>query len=139
MGVTYLLDTHVFVWLLTEPSRVGGPVLELLGDPAVPLLVSAACAMEVATKVRLGKFDAAAALVDSWDMQVSAIGAVGTPIEPRHALLAGNMAWEHRDPFDRLLAATALLEGYTLVTGDARLLELPGLRALRVPAAAGQR
>lgn len=132
MGVTYLLDTQVFVWLLTEPARVPHDALEILSNPSVPLLVSAASAMEVATKVRLGKFDAAAALVDSWDAQVAAIGATEVPILPQHALLAGKMTWEHRDPFDRLLAATALLDTHTLVTGDSRMLELPGLRTMSV-------
>ncbi|MFM2438621.1 MAG: hypothetical protein RLZ55_1444 [Actinomycetota bacterium] len=132
MGVTYLLDTHVFVWLLTQPKRLPAAALETLSDPSVPLLVSAASAMEVSTKVRLGKFDQASALVDAWVTHVSAVGAVGVPITPQHALLAGRLAWNQRDPFDRLLAATALLDNHTLVTADAALLGLPGLRVLRV-------
>lgn len=132
MGVSYLLDTHVFLWLLTHPKRLPESALEKLSDPGAPLVVSAASAMEVATKVRLGKFDAAAALVDSWETQVTAIGATSWPISPQHALLAGRMSWDHRDPFDRLLAATALLDSHTLVTADAQLLTLPGLAVMQV-------
>lgn len=77
MGVTYLLDTHVFVWLLTEPARLSAEVIDTLEGPSVPLMVSAGSALEVATKVRLGKFPAASLLVESWATQVSSIGADG--------------------------------------------------------------
>ena len=98
----------------------------------MPMLVSAASAMEVATKVRLGKFQAASVLVETWATHVSSIGAADLPVSARHALLAGQLQWDHRDPFDRLLAAQALLDNLTLVTGDAQLLTLPGLRVMRV-------
>lgn len=130
--MTYLLDTHVFVWLLTEPARLPDTAVTVLGEPTTGLMVSAASAMEVATKVRLGRFPAAVTLVDTWATQVASIGAGELPITPRHALLAGQLQWDHRDPFDRLLAAQALLDNLTLVTGDARLLGLAGLRVMQV-------
>lgn len=132
MGVTYLLDTHTFVWLLTEPERLPNSALSVLKDPSMPVLVSAASAMEVATKARLGKFQAASVLVETWATHVASIGAADLPVSTRHALLAGQLQWDHRDPFDRLLAAQALLDNLTLVTGDAQLLALPGLRVMRV-------
>lgn len=132
MGVKYLLDTHAFIWLLSSPARLNDDVLAMLANPANPLFVSSASAMEVATKVRLGKFPDAAVLVDSWATQVNSIGAEDLPIRGAHALLAGRMEWAHRDPFDRLLAAQALLDNLALVTGDHMLHGLPGLRILMV-------
>lgn len=52
------------------------------------------------------------------------------PLDTEHALLAGSMRWEHRDPFDRMLAAQAFVENLTLVTADRDLLALPGLKTL---------
>lgn len=130
MGVTLLLDTHVVLWLWGQPSRLHAAHLERLGDPANRLLISAASAIEVATKTRLGKLPVGELLVPLWSSRVDEMAAEELPISAAHSLLAGSMRWEHRDPFDRLLAAQALIEGATLVTNDASLSTLPGLRTL---------
>lgn len=129
MGVTYLLDTHVFLWLLSEPLRIDAEVRETLASRENTLLVSAASALEVATKVRIGKL-IAPGLVESWESRVKGLAAQELDVTSRHATLAGSLAWEHRDPFDRLLAAQAILENATLVTVDRNLLALPGVRSL---------
>lgn len=118
MGVRYLLDTHVLLWLLGDPERVPADVRRDLADPAVALLVSAASALEVATKQRLGKLDVGD-LVDFWGRRVDEIGGTELPVRAEHALLAGRLTWDHRDPFDRLLVAQAVVENATLVTVDA--------------------
>jgi PIN domain nuclease of toxin-antitoxin system len=128
VGVTYLLDTHAFVWLLASPTRLSDTLLTELGSTANRLLVSAVSAMEVATKIRLGKWEDAAPLVSTWDRRVSDLDADALDLATAHALYAGSMAWEHRDPFDRLLAAQALVENVTLVTADPAF---AGLKALR--------
>lgn len=125
--MSYLLDTHVFLWLLTAPDRVPRSVREQLGAGSSTLYVSAASAMEVATKVRLGKLPQARVLVDTWSTHVVALRATELPITTRHALTAGSLTWAHRDPFDRLLAAQSLLDGVPLVTADEALTTLPGL------------
>lgn len=129
MGVTFLLDTHVFLWLLAEPDRIDAQVLTTLAARDNTLLVSAASAMEVATKVYIGKLTAPG-LPESWTSRVIDMGAIELDVTSRHATLAGSLAWQHRDPFDRLLAAQAILENATLVTVDRNLLTLPGLRSL---------
>ncbi|MGH3445520.1 MAG: PIN domain-containing protein [Nocardioidaceae bacterium] len=58
------------------------------------------------------------------------IAAEELAVSSRHALIAGTMSWAHRDPFDRMLAAQSLIENAILVTTDAALAELPGLRVL---------
>jgi PIN domain nuclease of toxin-antitoxin system len=118
--VRYLLDTHVLLWLLGDPGRVPEHVRDELADPAVTLLVSAASALEVATKQRLGRLDVGD-LVGFWPRRVAEIGGTELPIGADHALLAGRLEWEHRDPFDRLLVAQAVTENATLVTVDERV------------------
>ncbi|MDO5682695.1 MAG: type II toxin-antitoxin system VapC family toxin [Propionibacteriaceae bacterium] len=129
MGVRFLLDTHVFLWLLTDPDRVPGEELTALADPANELLVSAVSALEVATKERIGKLTAPG-LVDGWTNHVAAIGAQPLTITTEHALLAGRLPWVHRDPFDRLLVAQATIDGLVLVTVDSAMTQLPAPRIL---------
>ncbi len=119
---TYLLDTHVFLWLLSEPERLSGSTLETLADAQHVLLVSAVSGMEIATKTRLGKLDGLP-VVTAWRHAVASVGARELPISGEHAVLAGSMRWEHRDPFDRLLVAQATLEPATLVTRDAVIVD----------------
>lgn len=127
MGVTFLLDSHVFLCLLGEPDRVAPDVREQLADPGNRLFVSAASAMEISTKVRLGKLDSARNLALTWSTRVAQIGAEELAISAEHALFAGAYDWAHRDPFDRLLAAQAIVEGMTLVSSDSQMKSAPGL------------
>lgn len=122
--MNYLLDTHVVLWLLVDAPQVPGSVRADLASRENTLFVSAVSALEVATKVRLGKLSAPG-LVDSWHRRMADIGAESAPVTAEHALLAGRMDWEHRDPFDRLLVATATIEGFTLVTVDDAMRRLP--------------
>lgn len=129
MGVTHLLDTHTFLWLVGEPAEVAAPVREELGDPAARLGVSAASAWEAATKQRLGRLGIPQ-LVATWTERVADLGAQDLPVETEDALMAGSLAWEHRDPFDRLLVAQGIRRNAVLVTVDRAILALPGLRTL---------
>jgi len=131
VGVSYLVDTHVFLWLLGEPHRVPAEILRELGDTKNRLLVSAVSAMEVATKVRLGRLEPARHLVDTWSTRIHDIGGEDLAITATHALMAGSMAWPHRDPFDRILVAQALTENLTLVSTDGAMQGLEGLTLSR--------
>lgn len=130
MGVRYLLDTHVVLWLLGDPEAVPLDVRDTLADRSVELLVSAVSAMEVATKVRLGKLEVARTLVSTWLARIDEIGAAPLSLSTEAALLAGQLNWDHRDPFDRLLAAQAFEGNLVLVTVDPALRALSGLRTL---------
>ena len=129
MGVKHLVDTHVLLWLLSAPDRIPEAVLATLADRANALMVSTASALEVSTKVRLGKLDAAE-LSTTLPGRLTGIGADVLPITLEHAMLAGSLSWAHRDPFDRLLVAQATIEDATLVTVDAALVGLPVPRIL---------
>ena len=118
---TLLLDTHAFVWAVSAPDRLGTAGRDFIADPANQLLVSAATAWELGTKVRLGKFPEAEPLIAQYASTVGTLGADELPIHAVHALRAGALQWQHRDPFDRMLAAQALTEPLRLLTHDAML------------------
>lgn len=128
--MTLLLDAHAFYWTVRRESRLPDHVRTALQD-APRRFVSDVSAYEVALKVRLGKFPTATALRDRWTDALATLPAIALPMSTSHALLAGSLAWDHRDPFDRLLAAQAILEGLTLVTADAAFAGVPGLSVLR--------
>jgi PIN domain nuclease of toxin-antitoxin system len=125
-----LLDTHTFVWAVADPDRLGPVARRLLVDPSVELMVSAVSAWELATKVRLGKFASAEPIVAQYEFLVARLGARQLDVSTTHALHAGALRWDHRDPFDRVLAAQAMLEHATLVSTDGAFRELPGLTTL---------
>lgn len=125
-----LLDTHVLLWALAEPSRLSAVAASLIRNPTCSLLVSAASAWEIATKQRLGKLSGAEPIVSAYPAHLATLRAEDLPIRAAHALRAGSFTVEHRDPFDRLLAAQAILEGVPLLTGDAVFAAFPGLRTL---------
>jgi PIN domain nuclease of toxin-antitoxin system len=92
--------------------------------------VSAATAWELATKTRLGRFPEAEPIVAQFADAVRELGATDLPVDASHALRAGGIRWDHRDPFDRMLAAQAMVQHLTLATRDAAFAELAGLDLL---------
>jgi PIN domain nuclease of toxin-antitoxin system len=115
-----LLDTHVLVWaadpeLNPRISDVAGSAIE---DPRNEILVSAASSWEVATKFRIGRLAAGERIVRDWRFVMSELSASDLPITSEHGLLAGGFDADNRDPFDRILAAQAIVEGAQLVTAD---------------------
>jgi PIN domain nuclease of toxin-antitoxin system len=128
--VRYLLDTHALIWLVGRGPTPSVATADALGDGSATLVVSAVSAFEIATRVRLGKLDSAAALVPGWDHALRTIGADELALTSQHALAAGALGWNHRDPFDRLLVAQALAEDLTLVTADRAMFDAPGVRLL---------
>jgi PIN domain nuclease of toxin-antitoxin system len=125
--VTYLLDTHALVWAITAPERLGAAARKAITDPTTTLMASAVTALELATKVRIGKFPEAEPLVAQYEELVARLGASHMAIDHSHALRAGTLPWPHRDPFDRLLAAQSMLTGFPLVTRDQSFDEFNGL------------
>ncbi|MFT4165767.1 MAG: type II toxin-antitoxin system VapC family toxin [Microlunatus sp.] len=123
----YLLDTHTLLWALTEPSRLGPAARMIILARESRLLVSAASAWEISTKQRLGKLPGADGLIGGYRRHLERLGVERLPITEEHALLAGGLRWDHRDPFDRILAAQAMIESMTLLTQDPAFSDLPGL------------
>ncbi len=83
------------------------------------IFVSAASAWEIATKYRLGKLSINPRLMDSFQSELESVQFCELPVRVSHGLLAGSLAGEHKDPFDRMLVAQALEEDMTLVSNEA--------------------
>lgn len=110
-----LLDTHVFLWWLGEPSRLPEEAKAAIADPGTLVHVSAASAWEISIKRRLGRLD----LRDeefTYGMRESGFSEL--PVTAAHGLAAGTLPPHHRDPIDRMLVAQAASEGMRLVTHD---------------------
>ena len=125
-----LLDTHALLWVLLDPARIPAGTLATVRAPDTTVYVSAASAWEVATKHRLGKLQGAAAVVSGYREHLARLRAEELPITGHHALTAGTLQWSHRDPFDRVIVAQALLESLAVVTSDVALTEFPAIRTL---------
>ncbi len=113
-----LLDTHALLWWFTDDARLSPAARAAIADESHTIWVSAASAWEIATKTRLGKLDEAPEAAARYNELIAADGFAHLPIAPLHGLWAGAYAVEHRDPFDRMLAAQAELEQLTLITRD---------------------
>jgi PIN domain nuclease of toxin-antitoxin system len=114
-----LLDTHALLWWWLDDAQLSGRARREIQHADNEVWVSAASAWEVATKQRLGKLPGLPSDVcANWSGLLQADGFKALAINTAHALTAGQLATSHRDPFDRMLAAQALLEEATLVSRD---------------------
>ena len=116
-----LLDTHTIFWWCIEQSSLSSTALEAIASKDNDVGVSIASAWEMAIKVGLKKWPEAAELVDTFEAEMQSNGFSILPITVPHVRAAGLMQSPHRDPFDRLPAAQAKIEGLTLVTADPRV------------------
>ena len=119
--MTALLDTHVLIWAGISRARLSRKAQRIISDVSNTILVSAASAWEIATKVRLGKMPEAVELEGDFLEVVRASGYTLWPIAPEDALRAGRLTGVHRDPFDRILAAQALARDIALISADNHL------------------
>jgi PIN domain nuclease of toxin-antitoxin system len=112
--VKLVLDTHAALWWLSDDARLGPEAARHLTDDTNQVLLSAAVVWEVAIKRSLGKLDAPEDLAPT----LLGAGARPLPVTLDHTAAVGALPWHHRDPFDRLLVAQALIEGAALVSRD---------------------
>jgi PIN domain nuclease of toxin-antitoxin system len=129
--VRLLLDTHVFIWLLGNPSKVEARALDAVRDVDNQLFVSAISPFEISTKHRIGKLAEGERLLAGYDHFVKTLGATELAMTGQHGIVAGSLKWDHRDPFDRILAAQSVTESMTLVTSDVAFDDIAGVRTLR--------
>lgn len=122
-----LLDTHAYVWALTDPDRLSRRARTAIEAPSNAVLVSAATAWEMAIKHRAGKWPEAEILLAQHDDLTIRLGAQSLDISAADAIRAGSLDWDHADPFDRMLAAQSLLHQAALVTRDKAFRHLRGL------------
>ena len=120
-----LLDTHLLLWAADEPDRLSAEARSLIESPNNELLFSAASLWEVAIKRGLGrhhfKVDARLlrrGLLDNGYREL--------PIISDHLVAIESLPTLHKDPFDRVLVAQAIVEGVTLLTIDSLVAQYPG-------------
>jgi PIN domain nuclease of toxin-antitoxin system len=120
-----LLDTHVLLWTIAESRRLSAAARALIGEPDNELTFSSVSLWEVAIKAGRGR--------DDFRIDVSSLrrslfdnGYTELPITSAHAAALGGLPPIHRDPFDRMLVAQAIVEGLTLVTSDPAVAKYPG-------------
>jgi PIN domain nuclease of toxin-antitoxin system len=112
--VRVLLDTHVLLWALADDPKLSGKARTLI-DNAAEIYVSAATFWEMAIKVGLGKLN-----VDLEEIRQYCIesGFIELPVSAEHAIAVKDLEPHHRDPFDRIIVATAMSEPMKLMTAD---------------------
>jgi PIN domain nuclease of toxin-antitoxin system len=118
-----LLDTHTLIWWLAGSPRLSKSALQAVGDEDNAVFVSAVSAWEISVKERAGKLAVSRHLLEDFEATIADQDFQPLAISTRHAFQGGRFPTGHKDPFDRLLAAQALVEGLTLVSGDRKMHE----------------
>ena len=124
-----LLDTCTVIWATLSPSSLSREAREVIADEGNVILVSAASAWEIATKVRLGKLPGAEKLERDYLDVMEDAGYILLDLDTESALRAGRLVAEHRDPFDRMIAAQALGLDIPVLSTDP-LLDQFGIRRI---------
>jgi PIN domain nuclease of toxin-antitoxin system len=113
-----LLDTHVAIWLASKREELSSQVKALLLDDTNTLSISIVSAWEVAIKASVGKLPDFDGGVKDFLAEMEDNPIVFLPVRKRHVAKVETLPFHHRDPFDRLLIATAMTEGMTILTAD---------------------
>lgn len=111
-----IIDTHIFLWALTDPKRIASNKLAQIETPANIVYVSSISIAEVMIKASIGKLDVR---FDPVEM-VEKCGFESLAFRSEDALLLKDMPFHHRDPFDRMLIAQSMTNNYPVVTNDAK-------------------
>jgi len=127
--MTVLVDTHAVLWANIKPQLLSRKAAAILSDRSTTVLVSAATAWEISTKVRLGKLPSASVFEQEFMELPERAGYILLPIEPEVALRSGRLIAKHGDPFDRMIAAQALALDVPVISNDAKLDEF-GVRRI---------
>ncbi|MGI0490131.1 type II toxin-antitoxin system VapC family toxin [Pantanalinema rosaneae CENA516] len=124
-----LLDTHAWVWSMIDVARLSGPARTAIETSPI-VYVSPVSFFEIGQKARLGKWPEIAPFGRRLPDLLHEQGGIVAPFTPEICIEASLMEWQHRDPFDRLLAATARTLDIPLVSTDTAFAEVPTLRRL---------
>ena len=120
-----LLDTHVLLWALENESRLGLGARVAIADSRNAVWVSIASAWEIAIKTGIGRLELDGALEEIFPTEIARAGFRLLSISLGHALAVRTLPHHHRDPFDRLLVATALNLNATILTPDQAIHRYP--------------
>ncbi len=124
-----LLDTHALLWWLSDDPALPPAARKAMAATSNVVLVSAASAWEIATKVRLGRLPGAEELAEDFQGFISREGFTTLDITVNHGIRAGLLPGPHKDPFDRMLIAQAQAENLPIATSE-RIFETYGVRRI---------
>ena len=116
--MTYLLDTHVFLWLAAAPEKLSTTVRDIVEQGESELLLSAASGWEIALLWKLGRIDLQEPPASFVPAAMQVLGITPVPIGFDTAITAATLPLIHRDPFDRILVAEAIKKGIPVLTKD---------------------
>jgi PIN domain nuclease of toxin-antitoxin system len=124
-----LLDTHALLWWLSDDAALTRSARRTIADTKNTLIVSAASAWEIATKVRLGRLPSANDLAADFSGHLDRDGFELLAISAEHGIRAGLLPGPHKDPFDRMLIAQAQAENMPIITNES-IFESYGVRRI---------
>lgn len=124
-----LLDTHALIWWFEGNTNLPRTVRSAIDDKQNEKFVSAVSTWEIATKHRIGKLPNVAALATDAVARIAAEGFAALPITLVHGQAAGALPGPHKDPFDRMLIAQAMIENLILISNE-RTFDAYGVRRL---------
>jgi PIN domain nuclease of toxin-antitoxin system len=113
-----LLDTHIFIWMATEPERLSSKLKASIIDRQNTLFLSVVSIWEIQIKVALGKLDLITDLATTVDTQIKENSIEILAVDLQHIYALSDLPLHHRDPFDRLLIAQSQVEKLTLASVD---------------------
>jgi PIN domain nuclease of toxin-antitoxin system len=120
-----LLDTHAFLWWISDDRSISDRAREVIGDGRNELFFSAASGWEISIKAGLGRLEVPEDLQRFIADQLSRNAIQVLPIYLRHALHIRTLPDHHRDPFDRILVSQAILEEMSLISSDPQISRYP--------------
>jgi PIN domain nuclease of toxin-antitoxin system len=123
--MNYLLDTHVFIWMNEDLNKLSLVAQNLVSDEANTLFLSVVSIWEIQIKLQIGKLTFQRPLTEVIRLIREQKQVEILPILTEHALKVGELPLHHKDPFDRLLVAQAIVEDYALITKESILRQYP--------------
>ena len=116
-----LLDTHTFLWFVTNDPQLSENALDAVAAPTNEILLSPASYWEIAIKVSLGKYPLTVPFEAFFQEGIEGSDMAILPIEVRHAAVLSSLPMHHKDPFDRMMISQAIVEQIPIVSADSAL------------------
>ncbi|MBP8239342.1 MAG: type II toxin-antitoxin system VapC family toxin [Saprospiraceae bacterium] len=116
--MSILVDTQAIIWYAENNSALSPIARQAMDDNTNPCYVSLASFWEMSIKMKLGKLNVKGLLLDEFMQEVEEHGFTTLDITKAHILNSGTLPLHHRDPFDRLIIAQALVEDWQVITSD---------------------
>jgi PIN domain nuclease of toxin-antitoxin system len=118
--MNYLLDTHTVLWCAENSAKLSENARRALFDPAGRFFVSIVSAWEVAIKSSIGKMNIVGGVSEFYRI-IDENGFAMLPVSRKHIKCVETLPFHHRDPFDRIIVATAISESMGMITADANI------------------